>query len=288
MAFLKSGEDLRLHFESGAGLNAQDLSGYKIAGVDLSAATVTSGYAYSGETYTPAGYKKGGSQIVMCKVGCRPGRRQLLYSYAASGYANSTFTLNSSADGTVTINGQRISKPFSDFGTSENLPCGLQYFVVALVSGGGGGGAAGLLVSYDNNGGSGGAAVFLAKIALGSSYSITVGGKGEGKGGIGADGVNGGASSAFGVSITGGGGADGGGNHAPRQTATVSGSPAGGAMLQGGNGSDTTASSALTVNYPAPEGGTAVSPERFGGAPGCGSGYGAGGDGNPGAIVIWY
>jgi hypothetical protein len=249
---------------------------------------ITGGLRYYDLLYPPI-FNAAGSYIVFPKRGCRPVFKQL-YNYSNTGYSNVTFSLTSSADGTVAVNGTKIGKKFTDWNTAEDLPCGPRYLVIALVSGGGGGGAAGLLVNYDNNGGSGGAAIMSVEAEPGRSYSITIGGAGEGKGGISADGTNGGASSAFGLSISGGGGANGGSNNAPRQTATVDigGTTALTYVLARSNGSDTTASSTLTATYPIPEGGTAASGTRFGGAAGSGSGYGAGGDGNPGRITIWY
>jgi hypothetical protein len=115
-------------------------------------------------------------------------------------------------------------------------------------------------------------------------------GKGADKGAL-KDGSIGGLSYLAGrAQITGGGKANGGGNNAPSQTSTVS-YPWGESYQRAiatSNGTDTSTASTFSANYPAPEGGTVTSTDRWGGRAGSGAGYGSAGDGNPSSFAVWY
>jgi hypothetical protein len=267
----------------------------------------SAGYVYSGETVA-TGFYVNGSQIKLCKPGCRPGTRQQLYRFSNTSYSDVTKYVNTFSDGEIWVsdtsgerNGTKISLKLSDWKTGDGLPRGMLYSVCCLVGAGGGGGAAGLLASYDNNGGSGGVSFFISRwlrLSVVDSVTLLLGGVGKGAPkGIGNDGARGGDSYLAGrVQITSGGGAKGGGkanggsNNAPSQTATVS-YPWGTtyqSAITSSNGSDTSSSSTVSATFPSPEGGTVTSTSRYGGSAGSGSGYGAAGDGNPSSLTIWY
>jgi hypothetical protein len=304
MPFEKAKVDIRSQIEPATGGRiGQNLAGYKVAGINISAATVTSGYLYSNETYAPTGYKKGGAQLVFPKIGCRPGAKQLLYSFQNDSYSAVTKYVNCFSDGESWVSdasgvrsGTKISKKLSAWDSSENLPCGMLYSVCCLVGAGGGGGAAGLLVNYDNNGGSGGVAFFVSRWLRPSTgvdtVTIQLGEKGKGaaKGALNAGAVGGTSYMAGRVQITGGGRATGGSSNAPSQTSTISDpwSGAYGQIFTSFNGSDTSGTMTISTAFPSPEGGSITSTARWGGAAGSGAGYGAAGDGNPAGIRIWY
>jgi hypothetical protein len=137
-----------------------DDGGYpgNMRGLNLALIAPTTGYFYSGETVT-TGFYVGGTQVKLCKKGCRPGLRQQLYRFTNSSYSGVTKYINTFADGEMWVSdapdvrtGAKLSKKLADWNTSEALPCGMLYSVCCLVGAGGGGGAAGLLVGYDNNG----------------------------------------------------------------------------------------------------------------------------------------
>jgi hypothetical protein len=257
---------------------------------------------YSAETFATNIFANG-SQVILPRIGCRPGRRQLLYSFTNSSYSSITKYVNSFADGEIWVSdtngarsGTKISKALSSWNTAENLPCGMLYSVCCLVGAGGGGGAAGLLANYDNNGGSGGVSFFISRWLRPASgvdgVTLVLGAQGKGAAkGIGNDGAAGGTSYLAGrIDITGGGRATGGTNNAPNQTSTVS-APWGTtyqSAISSSNGSDTSSSSMVSATFPCPEGGTVTSTSRWGGSAGSGAGYGAAGDGNPSSLTIWY
>ena len=288
------------HFIAGGGL--KNTAGQTLAQAGFVPISTTTGYFYSGETFATNIFANG-SQVVLPKIGCRPGRRQLLYSFTNAGYGAVTKYVNSFADGEIWVSdtngarsGTKISKALSSWDTTENLPCGMLYSVCCLVGAGGGGGAAGLLASYDNNGGSGGVCFFISRWLRPASgcdgVTLVLGERGRGAAkGIGNDGAAGGSSYLAGrVQITGGGRATGGTNNAPNQTSTVS-TPWGTTYqntMASSNGSDTSSSSTVSATFPCPESGTITSLSRYGGSAGSGSGYGAAGDGNPSGLLIWY
>jgi hypothetical protein len=81
----------------------------------------TSGYMYSGETVT-TGFYVNGAQIKLPKIGCRPGKRQLLYSFTNAGYGAVTKYINSFPDGEIWVSdvsnarsGTKISKKLADW-----------------------------------------------------------------------------------------------------------------------------------------------------------------------------
>jgi hypothetical protein len=289
-----------------AGSNVKLVNGgYTGAMLDFNLALIapSTGYMYSGETVT-TGFYVGGSQIKLCKPGCRPGARRQLYRFTNASYSDVTKYINTFSDGEAWVSdasgarsGTKISKKLADWNDSgEYLPCGMLYSVCCLVGAGGGGGAAGLLASYDNNGGSGGVSFFLSKWLRPASgtdvVTVVLGAQGKGAAkGIGNDGAAGGTSYVAGrAQITGGGKANGGSNNAPSQTATVS-YPWGTtyqSAISSSNGSDTSGSSTVSATFPCPEGGAVTSPSRWGGSAGSGAGYGAAGDGNPSSLTIWY
>jgi hypothetical protein len=282
---------------SNGGLAVLPMKGFHLVPIAPSA-----GYVYSGETVT-TGFYVGGSQIRLCKPGCRLGNCQRLCRFTNAGYSDMTKYINSFSDGEIWVSdsssarsGVKISKKLSEWNTDEVLPRGMLYSVCCLAGAGGGGGAAGLLASYDNNGGSGGVSFFISRWIRPDSgcdvVTLVLGATGKGATkGIGNDGAAGGTTYLAGrAQVTGGGRANGGSNNAPNQTSTVS-YPWGTAWqstILSANGSDTASVGTVSAGYPAPEGGTIASPTRWGGAAGSGAGYGAGGDGNPSSITIWY
>ena len=65
-------------------------SGYKLYGQTLeqfgrAPVTTTTGYLYSGETFTPTGYKLAGTQVVLQNPGCRPRTAHAVWSSGGAG-----------------------------------------------------------------------------------------------------------------------------------------------------------------------------------------------------------
>jgi hypothetical protein len=207
---------------------------YPMKDLHLAPVAPTSGYLYSAETVM-TGFHVGGTQIKLCKPGCRPGARQMLYRFTNNSYSDVVKYINSFANGEIWVSnlsgarsGTKISKKLADWATDEALPRGMLYSVCCLVGAGGGGGAAGLLLAYDNNGGSGGVGFCLSRWLRPSSgcdiVTVLLGGVGKGaaKGILNAGSAGGTSYIAGRMQVTGGGGANGGANNAPAQISTMS------------------------------------------------------------------
>ena len=143
------------------------------------------GCIYSGETVT-TGFHVGGSQIKLCKPGCRPrfhGCQKLWSSAAITSYSETRY-INRFIDGTVWISatansrsGTQISWPTA--GTT--LPRGIRYVTVLLVGAGGGGGGAGGSLQHSASGGGGGASIVCCiRLPENGNAVLTIGGWGNG------------------------------------------------------------------------------------------------------------
>jgi len=143
----------------------------------------TTGQIYSGETVT-TGFYVGGTQIKLCKPGCRPRFHgcQKLWSQAATSTSSLTRYINRFTDGAVWISstansrsGTQISWPTA----GTDLPRGVRYVTLLLVGGGGGGGGAGGSLQHSGSGGGGGAcAVCCIRLPENGYATITIGGWG--------------------------------------------------------------------------------------------------------------
>ena len=144
----------------------------------------TTGCNYSNEIVT-TGFYVGGTQIKLCKPGCRPRFHgcQKLWSEAASSNNSITRYINRFTDGAVWISsaansrtGTQISWPID--GTT--LPRGVRYVTVLLVGGGGGGGGAGGSLQHSGSGGGGGACIACCIRLPENGYAtLTIGGWGD-------------------------------------------------------------------------------------------------------------
>jgi len=145
----------------------------------------TSGQIYSAETVT-SGFYVGGTQIKLCKPGCRPryhGCQKLWSSAAITSYSDTRY-INRFSDGTVWISatansrsGTQISWPT----TGTTLPRGVRYVTVLLVGAGGGGGGAGGSLQHSASGGGGGACIVCCIRLPENGYAtLTIGGWGNG------------------------------------------------------------------------------------------------------------
>jgi len=184
----------------GAAKHAISNSGYRLNGQTLAAAgrapvTTAPGYLYSGETFTPIGYKLNGTQIVLQKPGCRP-RSAAQRGATLWGMTDAQVTryINRFSDGEVWVSsamnsrsGTQISWPTA--GTA--YPRGIRYLIVQLCGGGGAGGTGGLLATYNNQGGQGGACVVCIQLPENGYATVMAGGGGSGVGGFAADGNGG-------------------------------------------------------------------------------------------------
>ena len=192
MAYLWHGVDLLQQFEWGGNCakHAMASSGYHLGNptlalVSRAPVTTTSGYIYSGETFTPTGYKLAGAQIVLQKPGCRPRfySSQKSWSEAASSSGSLTRYINRFTDGAVWIStaansrtGTQISWPT----TGVVLPRGVRYVMALLIGGGGGGGGAGGSLQHSGSGGGGGACLACCIRLPENGYAtLTIGGWGD-------------------------------------------------------------------------------------------------------------
>ena len=151
----------------------------------------TTGQIYSGETVT-TGFYVGGTQIKLCKPGCRPRFHgcQKLWSQAATSTSTLLRYINRFTDGSVWISssansrsGTQISWPTA----GTDLPRGVRYVTVLLVGGGGGGGGAGGSLQHSASGGGGGAcAVCCVRLPENGFANFSIGGWGAGGTGYGA------------------------------------------------------------------------------------------------------
>jgi hypothetical protein len=292
MPFKKAGVEFPAQIENAfGGRTAQNLAGYKINGVDISAAAITSGYLYSSETYTPTGYKKAGAQIVLQKAGCRPRTGTAIWTSGGGG----TAYINRFSDGEVWVaagaNSRTGSKISNSIASGVN-PRGLRYLILQISGGGGGGGRGGLAVTY-SSGGSAAAGAVCIMLPESGYVTITVGGGGGG--GNSASNLNGASGTASTISGTGisvnagaGGGGKGGGSTGNGSAGAWSASGASVVVLASANGSaGSTANTSVSYTDYCPEGGSKSFANGYGGAKG-GTGYGSGGTGATGFIAMYY
>ena len=169
MPYLWNGVDLFQQCEWGGDCNKHAIanSEYRLGGKTFADAgrapvAMTSGYLYSGETFTPTGYKLKGAQVVLQKAGCRPRFYSQQKNCVLEGSSSGILTryINRFSNGEVwvsnaanTRSGTQISWPTA----STTLPRGVRYVTVLLIGGGGGGGGAGGSLQHSASGGGGGA-----------------------------------------------------------------------------------------------------------------------------------
>ena len=289
----------------GAAKHAISNSGYRLNGQTLAAAgrapvTTAPGYLYSGETFTPIGYKLNGTQIVLQKPGCRP-RSAAQRGATLWGMTDAQVTryINRFSDGEVWVSsamnsrsGTQISWPTA--GTA--YPRGIRYLIVQLCGGGGAGGTGGLLATYNNQGGQGGACVVCIQLPENGYATVMAGGGGSGVGGFAADG-NGGKPSYVQVSpyyaqANGGSGGDGSvsktkGAGGTWQHNTFDTSPV--RVIAGSYGADgNTGGKSMDYTDYCPEGGAYATEAAGAGGNRGGIGYGAGSNGGNGFVKLFY
>ena len=233
----------------------------------------TTGYFYSGETVT-TGFYVGGTQIKLCKPGCRPRTQKVNGSYRWHSGSAGTAYINRFTDGEVWIasspnvrSGAQISYKLNQ---SANLPRGIRYLIVEVVGGGGGGSYRGLGATTRGAGGSSAIGVCMIKLPENGYATLTVGGAGAGSSATMGDGFPGGDSkiTCGSFSFTAGGGKAGtygafGGTGGAAGTVSTSGDNADGRVIISGNGSAGSRDApgySTSVSYTdwAPEGGTAA------------------------------
>ncbi|MCL2105816.1 MAG: hypothetical protein FWH26_01950 [Oscillospiraceae bacterium] len=262
----------------------------------------TSGYFYSGETVT-TGFYVGGTQIKLCKPGCRPRTQKVNGNYPWKSGAAGTAYINRFTDGEVWISGTPNSRSGSQLSYKLNqavsLPRGIRYLIVQVVGGGGGGSYRGLGASTSGCGGSSAIGVCMIKLPENGYATITVGGAGAGSDAMMGDGYPGGDSKITCGSFyfTAGGGKPGtygtfGGGGGAGGTVSTSGDNADGRIIVQGNGNAGSQGSpgiGVSRSYTdwAPEGGTSNWVSAAGGA-GATSAYGSGSPGVIGDIIMSY
>ena len=280
-----------------------DNGGYfgNMRGYNLALIAPTTGYFYSGETVT-TGFYVGGTQIKLCKPGCRPRTQKVNGSYIWQSGAAGTAYINRFSDGEVWVAGSPNSRSgaqisYKTAGTA--LPRGIKYLFVQVVGGGGGGSYRGLGASTSGCGGSSAIGVCMIKLPENGYATLTVGGAGAGSNATMGDGFPGGDSKIICGSFyfTAGGGKPGtygafGGGGGAACTVSTSGDNADGRVIVSSNGnagSQSTPGYSASVSYTdwAPEGGTGSFISAAGGA-GAGSAYGSGSPGVIGDVIISY
>ena len=280
MSYLYNGTDIFQLCEWGGSATKHAIanSGYKLYGQTFeqfgqAPVTTTTGFLYSGETFTPTGFKLAGTQVVLQNAGCRP--RFLgtqLYHQTSEG----TRYIHRYSDGEVYVSGttarDKSGTKISNSLDSMVYPRGVRYCMVRLVGKGGEGGKGTSIPAKPASGGGGGATVVCcirlpendyARVIIENSnvnthlicgtFSVTAGngrsgGNGDNPGAGGT--VSGGAQTADGILI-----------------ASVSGGAGGGAYAGGGG-------SGISFTDYAPEGGTVAWSQSGGGS---GSGKAGGG-----------
>jgi len=145
----------------------------------------STGYIYSGETVT-TGFHVGGTQIKLCKPGCRPRyyNSQKSWSEAATSSSSLTRYINRFTDGEVWISSSASSRSGTQISwptAGTTLPRGVRYVMAMLCGGGGGGGGAGGSLQNSGSGGGGGAVLSCCIRLPENGYAtITIGGWGAG------------------------------------------------------------------------------------------------------------
>ncbi|MCL2106489.1 MAG: hypothetical protein FWH26_05440 [Oscillospiraceae bacterium] len=261
----------------------------------------TSGYFYSGETVT-TGFYVGGTQIKLCKPGCRPRTQKINGNYPWKSGSAGTAYINRFTDGEVWVSGSPNTRSGSQLSyklAGTALPRGIRYLFVQVVGGGGGGSYRGLGASTSGCGGSSAIGVCMIKLPENGYATLTVGGAGAGSSSTMGDGFPGGDSkiTCGSFSFTAGGGKQGtygtfGGGGGAAGTVSTSGDNADGRIIVQSNGiagSQGTPGYSASVSYTdwAPEGGTASWVSAAGGA-GASSAYGSGSPGVIGDIIMSY
>ena len=261
----------------------------------------TTGYFYSGETMT-TGFYVGGTQIKLCKPGCRPRTQKYGTGYLWHSGATGTAYINRFTDGAVWVStamnsrsGTQISWPTA--GTT--LPRGIRYLIVEVVGGGGGGSYRGLGATTRGAGGSSAIGVCMIKLPENGYATIVVGGAGAGSGATMGNGNPGGDSAILcgNYYLTAGGGKAGiygvfGGTGGAAGTITTSGDNADGRVIissNGNAGSRDAPGDSARVSYTdwAPEGGLWSWISAAGGAGGVNA-YDAGSAGVIGDVILSY
>jgi hypothetical protein len=262
----------------------------------------TTGYFYSGETVT-TGFYVNGTQIKLCKPGCRPRTQHVNGSYPWSSGSAGTAYINRFSDGEVWVasspnvrSGSQLSYRLNQ---SNNLPRGIRYLIVQVVGGGGGGSYRGLGATTRGAGGSSAIGVCMVKLPENGYATIVVGGAGAGSNATMGDGFAGGDSKITCGSFyfTAGGGKPGtygvfGGAGGAGGTVSTSGDNADGRVIissNGNSGSRDAPGYSASVSYTdwAPEGGACAFISAMGGYGGSNA-YDAGSAGVIGDVIISY
>jgi hypothetical protein len=262
----------------------------------------TTGYFYSGETVT-TGFYVGGTQIKLCKPGCRPRTQKVNGSYIWHSGSAGTAYINRFSDGEVWVagspnvrSGAQISYKLAQ---AANLPRGIRYLIVQVVGGGGGGSYRGLGATTRGTGGSSAIGVCMIKLPESGYATLVVGGAGAGSNATMGDGFAGGDSKITCGSFyfTAGGGKGGvygvlGGTGGAGGTASTSGDNADGRVIVSGSGNAGSRDNpgfSTSVSYTdwAPEGGTGAFISAAGGAGGANA-YDAGSPGVIGDVILSY
>ena len=331
MPYLWNGVDLFQQCEWGGNCDKHAIanSEYRLGGKTLADAgrapvATTAGYLYSGETFTPTGYKLKGTQVVLQRAGCRPriNGAQLYHQYNIGTYYINRFT-----DGEVWVSttaNSRSGSRICNCDASLLYPHGIRYVMLRLVGGGGRGGNGSLPWNVGGGGGGGATAVCCIRLPVNGYATVVVGGEssassitcgafsctanggsnggsGSTTGGSGGS-VSGGAQNADGILIASASGGSGGGyynagggssisftDYAPEGGAiawSATGGPSGSGMA-GGGGASTCGRGGNIDN------GSLNTNGNMGygsGSGGSGGNYssGKGGAGSPGAVTIWY
>ena len=262
----------------------------------------TTGYFYSGETVT-TGFYVNGTQIKLCKPGCRPRTQKVGGNYLWHSGAAGTAYINRFTDGEVWISGTPNSRSGSQvsykLNQAANLPRGIRYLIVQVVGGGGGGSYRGLGATTRGAGGSSAIGVCMIKLPENGYATLVVGGAGAGSNATMGDGFAGGDSkiTCGSFSFTAGGGKPGtygvlGGSGGAGGTISTSGDNGDGRIIissngNGGSRDDPGASARVSYTDWAPEGGLCAFISAMGGAGGSGA-YDSGSPGVIGDVIISY
>jgi hypothetical protein len=262
----------------------------------------TTGYFYSAETVT-TGFYVGGTQVKLCKPGCRPRTQKVNGSYIWHSGSAGTAYINRFTDGEVWVAGSPNVRSGAQLSYKLNqtasLPRGIRYLIVQVVGGGGGGSYRGLGAGTRGAGGSSAIGVCMIKLPENSYATLVVGGAGAGSNATMGDGFAGGDSkiTCESFSFTAGGGKPGtygvfGGSGGAGGTVSTSGDNADGRVIvshAGNGGSVDTPGASYSVSYTdwAPEGGTGAFISAAGGYGGSNA-YDSGSPGVIGDVILSY
>lgn len=262
----------------------------------------TTGYFYSAETVT-TGFYVGGTQIKLCKPGCRPRTQKDLGSYLWQSGSAGTAYINRFTDGEVWVSGSPNTRSGSQVSYRldqvTNLPRGIRYMIVQVVGGGGGGSYRGIAASTRGAGGSSAIGVCMIKLPENGYATLVVGGAGAGSSSTMGNGNPGGDSkiTCGSFSFTAGGGKAGiyevlGGSGGAGGTVSTSGDNGDGRVivsLNGNAGTRDDPGAYVTASYTdwAPEGGTRSFVSAMGGNGG-NNPYDSGSAGVIGDVILSY